>query len=260
MEILIKAGRLIFAIGLIGLGLLQFYFPGFRPMFIPLWPGWLPDPQLFIYLSSVGLIICAASVVFNFKPKKTNLILGCVFMALLLVFHVPFHIVQSTTSLGGWTNTFKILAFSGSAFIVAGSYAYNETDNISKPFLERLIPLGSIFFGIMMFVFGIDHFLYYQFVETLVPRWIPYPLFWTYFAGIALIGAGVSFIFRIKVKLIGILTSIMLFAWFLILHIPRAVTMPSEADNGNEITSVFQALAFSGVALVIALDAERTSA
>jgi uncharacterized membrane protein len=256
METLIKAGRLIFAIGLAGLGLLQFYFPGFRPVFIPSWPGWLPDPQFFIYLSSVGLIICAASIVFNFKPKKTHLILGYVFLALLLVFHIPVHIVQSTTSLGGWTNTFKILAFSGSAFIVAGSYAHNETDN-SQLFLQRLIPLGSIFFGIMMFVFGVDHFLYYQFVETLVPRWIPYPLFWTYFAGIVLIGAGVSFIFRIKVKLIGILTSIMLFTWFLILHIPRAVTMPPDADNGNEITSVFQALAFSGVALVIALDAER---
>ncbi len=116
--------------------------------------------------------------------------------------------------------------------------------------------MGRIFFGIMMFVFGIDHFLYYQFVETLVPRWIPWPLFWTYFAGIALIGSGISFIFKIKVKLIGILTAIMLFAWFLILHIPRAVLMPSEADNGNEITSVFQAFAFSGIALLIAFDSD----
>jgi hypothetical protein len=37
----------------------------------------------------------------------------------------------------------------------------------------------------------------------------------------------------------------------LILHIPRAIAMP-DAANGNELTSVFQALAFSGVALVIA--------
>jgi hypothetical protein len=44
----------------------------------------------------------------------------------------------------------------------------------------------------------------------------------------------------------------MLFIWFLILHIPRAIDMP-EIANGNELTSVFQALAFSGVALVIAI-------
>lgn len=258
MESLIKAGRLVFAVGLTGLALQQFYFPGFRPVFIPAWPAWLPYPQLFIYLSSFGLIICAASIVFSFKASKAQVILGLVFLLMLLVFHIPFHITQHTTSLGGWTNAFKLLAFSGSAFVIGGSYA-RDGENIGLGPLEKLIPLGRIFFGIMMFVFGLDHFLYYQFVQTLVPLWIPYPLFWTYFAGIALLGAGVSFIFQIKVKPIGILTSIMLFVWFLVLHIPRAVTMPAEADNGNEITSVFQALAFSGIALVIALDAESKS-
>ena len=258
MEALIKAGRLTFAVGLTGLALQQFYFPGFRPVFIPAWPAWLPFSQLFTYLTSFGLIVCAASIVFNFKPYKTQLILGLVFLLMLLAFHIPFNIAQQTTSLGGWTNTFKLLAFSGAAFVVAGSYLY-DVETIQMRHVEKLIPLGSIFFGVMMFVFGVDHFLYHQFVKTLVPLWIPYPLFWTYFAGIALVGAGISFIFKIKVKPVGILTSIMLFLWFLILHIPRAVTMPADADNGNEITSVFQALAFSGIALLIALDSESKS-
>jgi uncharacterized membrane protein YphA (DoxX/SURF4 family) len=254
MEMLIKAGRLIFAIGLAGLGMQQFYFSGFRPVFIPAWPLWMPKPHLFIYLSSIGLIISAVFIAFNIKAKKTSLILGWVFLVLLVIFHIPFHVDQSNTSLGSWTNTFKILAFSGSCFVLAGSFSDDE--NKRNTILGKLIPMGRIFFGIMMFVFGIDHFLYYQFVETLVPRWIPWPLFWTYFAGIALIGTGVSFIFKIKVKLIGILTALMLFTWFLILHIPRAALLPSQADNGNEITSVFQAFAFSGIALLIALDSD----
>lgn len=254
MQILKKAGRIVFAIGVAGLGLQQFYFPGFRPVFVPAWPLWMAEPQFFIYLSSIGLIISAVFIVLNIKAKKTSLILGCVFLGLLVVFHIPFHVIQSNTSLGSWTNTFKILAFSGSCFVLAGSLS-DDADK-RRTFLEKLIPMGQIFFGIMMFVFGIDHFLYYQFVETLVPRWIPWPLFWTSFAGIALIGSGISFIFKIKVKLIGILTAIMLFAWFLILHIPRAALMPSQADNGNEITSVFQAFAFSGIALLIALDSD----
>lgn len=254
METFIKAGRHVFAIGIAGLGLQQFYFPGFRPVLIPQWPAWMPDPQIFIYLTSIGLIVSAAFIVLNFKPKETSLILGCAFLALLLLFHIPSHVAQHTTSLGGWTNSFKVLAFSGSAFIIAGSFA----DVNAHTNLEKLIPLGRIFFGIMMFVFGVDHFLYYQFVETLVPGWIPFPLFWTYFAGIALMGAGISFILKIKIKLVGILSAIMLFAWFLILHIPRAITMPPKTDNGNEITSVFQCLAFSGIALILALDANDT--
>jgi uncharacterized membrane protein len=103
----------------------------------------------------------------------------------------------------------------------------------------------------MLIVFGIDHFLYVQFVATLVPSWIPFDYFWTYFAAVALIGGGATILFRIQLKLVGILTGTMIFFWFLILHIPRAVATP-DIDNGNEVTSVFQALAFSGVAFVLA--------
>jgi hypothetical protein len=44
----------------------------------------------------------------------------------------------------------------------------------------------------------------------------------------------------------------MLFLWLVLLHIPRAIAEPYVA-KGNEITSVFEALAFSGIALGIAL-------
>jgi hypothetical protein len=47
----------------------------------------------------------------------------------------------------------------------------------------------------------------------------------------------------------------MLLIWFAILHIPRAIADP-YSGKGNEITSVFQALAFSGIAFVIAVIAK----
>jgi hypothetical protein len=40
----------------------------------------------------------------------------------------------------------------------------------------------------------------------------------------------------------------MIFIWVVILHIPRAVAM----RNSNETTAVFEALAFSGVAFILA--------
>ena len=253
MENFIKIGRLNYATGIAGLGLQQFYYPGFRPVLVPSWPEGSPNPQVLIYLSSIGLILSGLFIVFNFRARKASLILGSALLLLFVVCHIPFQIANNTTSLGGWTDAFKILALSGGAFVIAGSFSISKSDPDGKLLrsLEKLIPVGRIFFGIMLTVFGIDHFLYYQFVQSLVPSWIPFPLFWTYFAAIALIGAGVSFIFMMKIKLVGILTAVMLFIWFLILHVPRAIAMP-DAANGNELTSVFQALAFSGVALVVA--------
>jgi uncharacterized membrane protein YphA (DoxX/SURF4 family) len=102
-----------------------------------------------------------------------------------------------------------------------------------------------------MISFGLSHFYYTGTVADLVPGWIPAHLFWTYFAAIALIGSGIAIIIRFRVFLISNLLGLMIFIWFIILHIPRALVAPL-ANNGNEVTSAFSALAFSGIALVIA--------
>jgi uncharacterized membrane protein YphA (DoxX/SURF4 family) len=261
LEMYIKIGRLAYAIGMTGIALQHFFFPGFRPVLIPAWTEWLPDPLPFIYLTSIVLILCSAFIVFPFEGKKTSLLLGIFLMLLLILFHLPFRMANHPESLGSWTDDLKILALAGGAFVVANSFSFYEGED-ATPFgifrwIEKIALCGCVFFGVMMVAFGIDHFLYAQFVVTLVPSWIPFPLFWTYFAAVALIGSGISFITGIKIKPVGILTAIMLFTWFLILHIPRAIAMP-EVANGNEITSVFQALAFSGVALVAAVTSSRT--
>jgi len=102
-----------------------------------------------------------------------------------------------------------------------------------------------------MILFGIDHFLYTDNVAGLIPGWIPGQVFWAFIAAILLIGAGMAIILNIKRRLVALLAGFMLFIWFVILHIPRAFAHP-EIEKGNEITSAFEALAFSGIAFLIA--------
>lgn len=249
------AGRMCFAAALIGLALQQFVYPGFQPFFVPLWPSEWPGLQPVVYLFNLLLIFVGVSIIFGFHARKANLYLGVLFLCMFVFLHIPFQMQNNPGALGVWTNAFKLLAFSGSAFIV--------TRTFDKPFeagfkgaLEKLAGIGRIFFGIMLLVFGIDHFLYAVGVATLVPKWIPFDLFWTYFAGVALVGAGVSIIIQFQLRLVAILTGIMIFIWFLILHIPRAVAMP-DVLNGNEVTSVLQSFAFSAAAFVLAFLGKR---
>ena len=76
-------------------------------------------------------------------------------------------------------------------------------------------------------------------------------MFWTYLAGTALIGSGLAIILKIKPGLIAALLGTMIFIWFIILHIPKVIASP-VADMGDEATSAFLALAYSGTAFVIA--------
>ena len=256
MKNLLKAGRAFYAIGIAGIGVQQFIYADFRPVIIPQWPAWIPWLTAWAYLGGAALVLAAAVIIFSKNAARTTLVLGIAFLLFFLIFHVTYQLFISPFSfhLGLWTDPLKELALSGGAFVIAGSY--QEEKRYTEPsfrtsFPGILIPYGPIFFSITMIVFGIDHFLYTEFVATLVPRWIPGPVFWTYFAAVALIGSGVAIILNIKRRLIGILLGIMLFIWFVILHIPRAVVAP-YVDKGNEVTSVFEALAFSGIAFVIA--------
>src|SRR5690606_11820617 len=132
--------------------------------------------------------------------------------------------------LGVWTNALKELALAGGAFVMAGSFPEEKSMAATKSpllsLLEKFIPLGPVFFSITMLLFGIDHLLYTETISHLGPDWIPGPIFWTYVAGFALIGAGAAIILNQRRKEIGILLAIMIFIWVIVLHIPRAIAAP----------------------------------
>ena len=146
--------------------------------------------------------------------------------------------------------------------MVAGTFPQTEAGGgwrIPIGWLDKLIPLGMYPFAILVIVFGVDHFLYASSVATLVPAWIPLHIFWTYFAGTALIASGLGMIVRVKARLAATLLGAMIFTWVLVLHIPRAVADP-YSRIGDEWTSTFEALAQSGVAFILGVTLGRSSA
>jgi len=146
----------------------------------------------------------------------------------------------------------RYLRAAGGAFVIAGSLPKVKTTTSSLlGTLEKLIPLGRIFFSVMIVLYGYAHFLYTKPISTLVPHWIPGAMFWTYFAGGALICAGVAVIFRIRLELTAMLLGIMILIWLIVLHMPMAFTDPF-GNKSNSLVSTFSALAFSATAFLIA--------
>src|SRR5690606_38165708 len=118
----------------------------------------------------------------------------------------------------------------------------------SEPFAKWLSK-GKYLFAVMLIIFGIDHFLYVDFVSTLVPSLIPGPRVWTYVTGVALSAAGVAILTNILFKLATRALALMLISWLLMIHIPDTVNNPI-GDGGilfGMLTSVF----FIGIALML---------
>jgi len=242
-----KLWRILFAVAIIAIAIQQLIFSVFMPVIIP-WPAELAKSPVAVWVGSIILAAIAVLIIGDGKARPAAIYLGLLFLLLVLFFHIPNQFLTTPAFLGSWNNALKLFALSGCVFIVAASLP--QTGTFTTGF-ERIIPLGSYFLAIVMVIFGIEHFVYIGFVPKLVPKGIPFPVFWSYFTGVALIAAGLGIILNIKLRLAASLLGLMIFIWFLLLHIPRALADPRSL-NGNEIVSAFEALAFSCAAFILA--------
>ncbi|MCD0472407.1 hypothetical protein [Flavobacterium sp. JAS] len=267
MKELIKIGRLFYGIGIIALGIHQLVIKNFRSEILSPFPAWAHNNIILPILTGIALIFAGIIIsgVFKIKfidTKKVCLYLGFCFLAAVITSHLPYIIMLSadkTPDFQVWINAIEELTYSGGAFVLAGSFTENSSARDEKNFtslLEKLIPSGRIFYSILIILFGLSHFLFANFLSTMVPKWLPAPMFWTYFFGVALVISGISIISKIVIKPIALLLAFTLLLFFLFFHIPDAIANPS-AGGGNEIVRAFVALLFCGIALVIALTNDR---
>jgi len=257
-----KIGIAFYSIGIIAYGVQQIVIKDFRTVIVPEFPAWVHQYLALPYITGVVMIVAGIFISGVFKIKRVNpkticLYLGLSFLLIILTCHIPYRLLISpykAKHLGVWTDALKELALSGGAFVLAGSSLKESISEIEnnwfKSIVEKLIPFGRIFFSITMISFGMAHLYYTESISGLVPKWIGMQTFWTYFAAAALISSGVAIILKIFIRPVTLLLAIMLFLWVFLVHIPGAIENPYEF-NGNNIVSAFDALLFSGVALVI---------
>lgn len=260
---LIKTGRLLYGISIAAVGVHQLIIKEFRPEILPAFPSLVNKIIFFPTLTGVvllfsGIIISGIIKINTLFKRKVSLYLGFGFLVLFIFCQLPFILIFNPDKLSGldtWFGAAEELAYSGGAFVMAGSFSKNNHSergqNKFNLFLEKLILFGRIFFSALMILFGCSHFVFTDIISTMVPDFFGVPLFWTYFAGAALVAAGIAIILKIWIRSVAFLLAIMLFLFFIFFHIPDAIANPT-VGGGNEIIRASVALMFCGIALVIA--------
>ncbi|HEV7768152.1 MAG TPA: hypothetical protein VGQ76_24330 [Thermoanaerobaculia bacterium] len=233
----IRIGTTFFAIALIGLGVEHFVFGDFITGRAPSWPDGVPGKTVFAVLTGMALIATGLSLLIRRGARNNAAIVAAILIASwALLRHIPVLFAVPFLS-GAWTGAGKALVFSGGAFAVSG-----------------VNPKGSILvgrwsLGLFLLIAGVQHFLFAKFVATLIPRWFPgNSLFWSYFAGVALICGGIGLMIPRTARLAAFWSGIMVFSWFWIVHVPRV-----NMGMSDQI-AVFEALLVSGIAFVLSGD------
>ncbi len=247
MNALLKMGRFLFAIAMAFFGVQYFIYASSMKGPIP-GPPWIPGAHWLAWLTCIAFVAIAASIATGMRSRLAAMLLGAVLFLNILFLHLA-SLLNQIHNPGPWTSTFELLALCGASFVLANVLPPDESTTSRFNVGSSLATAGRFAFAISMIVFAIQHFIYARFIATLIPAWIPGHLFWAYFVGVSFVGAALAIAAKVQAKLAAVLLGTMFLLWVLVLHLPRVAASPR---NGNEVTSLFIALAMSGASFILA--------
>jgi uncharacterized membrane protein len=212
---------------------------------MPVHPGRLPPPWQPL-LFGVLLVLIGAALLVPRTVSAAAIALAALLLVLFFGFTLRVALAQASSGFV-WVDPLMELA------LLAGvSLAVVPRDGSAGSSLDRFFETASRFVPLTLGAFlaycGMAHFPYAKYVASLIPRWIPGHMFWTYFAAIALIAGGVGVLVPKTARLAATLSGVMLFSWFFLVHLPLAI----NTHNAGEISRGLHAVSDSAVAFMLA--------
>lgn len=250
-----SAGRVLFGLAVVGLGLVGLAYADFVNSLQPV-PAGMPGYRALAILNGLVLLAIGLAITTDRHARGAAIGIALFLGSWIALLHVPSAFADpSLLRSPWWIRTFESLALIGGAITLAGSR--------TRPPRDRWIARGRVAFGLSLPVFGVLHLVYPESVAALVPPWYPWPLFWAWFTGFAQIGAGLAIAVGIWARPAAILAGAMYGGWFLTLHAPRIwcrlwgpcdfldAPVGFEAARGG-LTSLCVALGMCGAAWLVA--------
>jgi len=141
------------------------------------------------------------------------------------------------------------MCFAGLIYLVAGVFILRKEISAARGW-GKLITLGCVFIAVPLAVFAPEHFYGGpEYIQNMVPSWMPAHSFWPYFVGCALLAAATSLTVRKFVRLSSTLLGLMFFLFVCMIYMPSAL---AHLKNRFAWTFALRDLSFSAGAWALA--------
>jgi uncharacterized membrane protein len=124
-----------------------------------------------------------------------------------------------------------------------------RADVVKERGLDKVVALSNLCYAMPLAVFGALHLSAAKDLMPMVPKYIPWHLFWAYFFGFALVAASLSIATKILVQWSGLLFGIAMFSFVAMLIIPGVVATPNDRFGW---TLILREGSFGGGAWILA--------
>jgi len=226
------AHRVVYAFGLLLLGAVSLAFRDFALQWQPV-PAMLPHRASAASLNALLLIGCGVALLTHHYRVAAWVATGYLMLWTVLL-HGP-HIVARPTDVSLWLGAAEIMTLAlGAAALVT-----------IRPATHRSLRYA---FATCVGIFGVSHFVYAQFTASLVPGWIPAPLFWAYATGAGHLAASASLFSSVMLCTATRLLTAMLAIITLSVQVPRIV---ADATGHASWVALAVSVALTGAAWLL---------
>ena len=140
------------------------------------------------------------------------------------------------------------MSVAGAAALVAGLVLARSRFRAASG-AEKALVLGPVFEATSLAIFAAEHFFAARDLMGIVPRWLPWPLFWTYFVGAALLAAAISFIAWRHVRWSATLLALLFLIIVVTVDLPN---LPQQMHDRIFWTLTVRETCFASGAMVLA--------
>ncbi len=223
-------GHVVFAMTMIGLGLIGLITGGFTPIWSGV-PRGFPAREVLGYLCAVVSLITGIGLLWRRTAAVASRVLLGYFLLWLLLVRMS-RIFVAPKELNTWWSFGDTALMTAAAWVLYAWFA-GDRDGPRLGFAsggDKGLRIARVLFGLALIPFGAAHFTNLNDTAPLVPGWLPWHVAWAYFTGGAFIAAGVAVLIGVCARLAATLTTLQMGLFTLIIWVPVVVAGPNASQ------------------------------
>ena len=225
-------GHAVFAVLMIGVGILGLAQGGFAPVWEPV-PKWVPAREALVWLSAFISLGSGLGLLWRRAAAPAAGMLLVSLLLWVLVFRLP-GLARAPGVAANWEGCGEtVVMLAGAWALYAGFVA--RPGRLAFAGGHSGLRIARSLYGLALIPFGLAHFAYVKETAALVPGWLPAHVAWVYFTGAAYLAAGAAVLSGVWARPAAALSAVQMGLFTLLVWVPVvAAAGPKQAFQWSE--------------------------